>query len=103
MLFRSQSGTVRGNSLFNGLGPTLIQAGVPAVVATQLPISPEAAREFAKGFYHALAHYKSLATAVNAGRRRLFNTNEWFIPVLYLRSQDEEGHLFTQHKEKHHE
>lgn len=90
------SGTVRGESLFGGVGPALIQAGVPAVVATQLPISVDAAREFAKGFYRALARYESLATAVNAGRRRLFTTKEWFIPVLYLRSQDDEGQLFIQ-------
>lgn len=96
VLSACHSGTVRGDSLFGGVGPALIQAGVPAVVATQLPISVNAAQEFAKGFYRALARYESLATAVNAGRRRLFNTKEWFIPVLYLRSQDDEGHLFTQ-------
>lgn len=89
------SGVVRGETLFGGIGPALIQAGVPAVVATQLPITVGSANRFAKGFYRALARYESLATAVNAGRRRLFNTKEWFIPVLYLRSQDDEGHLFT--------
>jgi hypothetical protein len=95
VLSACHSGTVRGETLFGGVGPALIQAGVPAVVATQLPITVGSANLFAKGFYRALARYESLATAVNAGRRRLFNTKEWFIPVLYLRSQDDEGHLFT--------
>ena len=95
MLSACDSGTVRGETLFGGVAPSLIQAGVPAVVATQLPISPQAATAFAKGFYRALARFQSLPTAVNAGRRRLFSTKEWFIPVLYLRSLDEEGQLFV--------
>lgn len=90
------SGNVAGESLFGGLAPALIQAGVPAVVATQLPMSAGAALTFMQGFYRALARFESLPAAVNAGRRRIFETKEWFIPTLYLRSTDDQGYLFQQ-------
>lgn len=96
VLSACSSGTILGEVFFGSTGPALIQAGVPAVVATQLPISVEAATGFAKGFYRSLSRFRSLPTAVNAGRRRLFDTNEWFIPTLYMRSRDYDGYLFGQ-------
>ncbi len=89
------SGAVRGETLFGGVAPALIQAGLPAVVATQLPIGVDAAARFAQGFYRALSRFETLPAAVNAGRIRILNTQEWFIPTLYLRSQDSEGRLFV--------
>lgn len=89
------SGAVGGETLFGGVGPALLQAGVPAVVATQLPIGVEAAVRFAQGFYKALGRFETLPAAVDAGRLRLLDTDEWFIPVLYLRSTDDEGRLFV--------
>ncbi len=95
VLSACRSGSVGGEVLFSGTAPALIQAGVPAVVSTQLPISASAAAKFMRGFYHALARFESLPAAVNAGRLRV-PEREWFIPTLYLRSQDDEGHLFIQ-------
>ena len=89
------SGEVRGETLFSGVGPALIQAGVPTAVAMQVPITMAAASDFMRGFYGALARFESLPTAMTSGRRRLFRGQEWFIPTLYLRSQDDEGCLFT--------
>jgi CHAT domain-containing protein len=94
VLSACSSAAVRGSTLFGGVAPALIQAGVPAVVATQVPITDTAAAAFAYGFYRAVSRFQSIPAAVNAGRRRLFEGREWFIPVLYLRSQDDEGHLF---------
>jgi hypothetical protein len=94
VLSACRSGSVGGDVLFSGTAPALIQAGVPAVVSTQLPISVEAAAKFVRGFYRALARFESLPAAVNAGRLRILE-REWFIPTLYLRSQDDEGHLFA--------
>lgn len=99
VLSACSSATIREATLFNGIGPMLIQAGIPAVVATQLPISADAAAQFSEGFYGALANQKPIPAAVNAGRRRLTRWSEWFIPVLYLRSvdrrsADEERQLF---------
>lgn len=95
VLSTCDSGTVRGETIFGGVGPAMIQIGIPAVLANQLPISVNAAKEFMRGFYHSLASYDSLPRSVSAGRRNLAGrSEEWFIPVLYLRSRDDEGYLF---------
>lgn len=96
LLSACESGVVQGESLFSGLGPGLIRAGVPAVVATQLTVPVEAAISFARGFYTALAQGETVPRAVAQGRRRLFRGRVWFIPTLYLRSIDEEGRLFAE-------
>ncbi|MBK9091831.1 MAG: CHAT domain-containing protein [Anaerolineae bacterium] len=91
-----QTGIVRGESLFGGLGPGLIRSGVPAVVAMQFSVPVIATINFAESFYTALARGETVSRAVAQGRRRLFRGNTWFIPTLYLRSQDDEGHLFAE-------
>jgi hypothetical protein len=94
VLSACRSGEARGETLFGGVGPALIQAGVPAVVAMQVPITVRAAARFMQGFYGALTRFESLPAAMTCGRRRLFRGREWFIPALYLRSRDDEGQLF---------
>lgn len=89
-----QSSLIRGDSLFVGLGPGLVRAGIPAVVAMQFSMPAKAAVEFSKGFYRALARGATVLDAVSQGRRSLVRDNMWFVPTLYLRSQDYEGHLF---------
>lgn len=95
VLSACQSGTVRGGSLFGGLGPGLIRAGVPAVVAMQFSVPVPDAIGFATGFYSALARAETIPGAVAQGRRRLFRPGTWFMPALYLRSEDDEHRLFT--------
>lgn len=89
------SSRVRGDTLFGGTAAALIQTGVPALLSMQLPISVDIAVTFMQGFYRALARFESLPAAVNAGRSRIMRSREWFIPTLYLRSQDHEGHLYS--------
>jgi CHAT domain-containing protein len=96
LLSACQSGVVPGESLFGGLGPGLIRAGVPAVVGMQLSVPVEDAVHFARGFYTALAEGETVARAVAEGRRRLFRAQSWFIPTLYLRSTGGEGRLFLE-------
>ncbi len=98
VLSACRSGAVGGETLFGGAGPALIQAGVPAVVATQLPITAGAAARFAQGFYRALGRLETLPAAVNAGRLRILDTAQWFIPTLYLRGQDDKGRLFVRRR-----
>lgn len=93
LLLACSSGTVRGDTVFGGVGPALIQAGVPAVVAMQLPISTDGATAFTHGFYRALARNGNILGAVSAGRLRL-DEDEWFIPTMYLRSDGANGRLF---------
>jgi hypothetical protein len=96
LLAACQSGVVQGESLFGGLGPGLIRAGVPAVVTMQFSVPAEAAIDFARGFYTALTQGETVPRAVAQGRRRLFRDKTWFIPTLYLRSTDDEGRLFVE-------
>jgi len=90
------SSSIGGETLFGGIAPALIQAGIPGIVSMQLPISVDGAIKFMQGFYRALARFESIPASVNAGRIRMMNSREWFIPTLYLRSRDNEGNLFTE-------
>ncbi len=96
LLSACQSAVVRGDSLFGGLAPGLIRAGVPAVVAMQFSVPVKAAVSFATSFYKALAKGETVSRAVARGRRRLFRAKTWFMPTLYLRSTDDEGRLFVE-------
>jgi RNA-directed DNA polymerase len=89
-----RSGETRGNSIFNSIGPSLIEAGVPAVVAMQMPITVNSAVEFMKGFYEALAESKPLASAIHSGRLNLIRSREWFIPVLYWHTRESKKPFF---------
>ncbi len=83
---------------FTGAATALLQAGVPAVLAMQFPITDEAALAFSQMFYRRLAAGDPVDTAVAEGRlavqRRLPGTLEWGTPALFLRAPD--GRLFEQ-------
>lgn len=88
------SSYVGETSLFRGVAPALILAGIPAVVSMQLPIGINEAVRFMSSFYQDIAQFKPVTQAVQAGQLRISDTLQWFIPTLYLNSQDNEGHLF---------
>jgi CHAT domain-containing protein len=90
-----QSATVRSETLFGGLAPALINAGIPAALGMQYAIEVNASADFANAFYTRLAKYESIHKAVAEARIQLFRSQTWFIPALYLRSSDEEGRLFV--------
>ena len=74
---------------FAGVAQSLLQQGVPAVVAMQFEITDEAAITFAHEFYSAFADGYSVEAAVSEARKSIFagqNDSEWATPVLYLRS-----------------
>ncbi len=80
---------------FVGTAATLVQQGLPAVVAMQFPISDEAAIKFANEFYAAIADGLAVDVAVTEARVAIFaaaNHFEWGTPVLFMRSSD--GTLF---------
>lgn len=89
-----QSSVVHGGSLFGGLGPGLIRAGIPAVIAMQFSVPVKTAVNFAKKVYSHLAQGATISQAVTEGRRRLLRERTWFIPTLYLRSTEKEDRLF---------
>ncbi|MGQ0600513.1 MAG: nSTAND1 domain-containing NTPase [Anaerolineales bacterium] len=79
---------------FVGLGPKLVQAGVPAVVAMQAQVPVELARLLAGEFYTRLAEHGQVDRALNQARLQVFDAKrtEWAIPVLFMRIRN--GHLF---------
>lgn len=72
---------------FIGLGPRLVEAGVPAVVAMQDKVSMDLARRLTADFYRALLDHGVVDRALNEARQRLYQENktDWAIPVLFSR------------------
>jgi Tol biopolymer transport system component/flagellar biosynthesis GTPase FlhF len=83
------------NDPFAGVAQSLIQQGLPAVVAMQFAISDDAAIIFAHELYAAIADGYPLEAALAEARgaiRDEGNPTEWGTPVLYSRAPD--GHIF---------
>ncbi|MDC0771347.1 tetratricopeptide repeat protein [Streptomyces sp. HD] len=88
------------SDLFAGTAQSLVQRGLPAVVAMQFAITDTAAIEFAREFYDSIAGGHPLDAAVYEGRRAILNeasSFEWGTPVLYSRAPD--GRIFDVAKE----
>ena len=84
------------NDPFAGVAQTLVQQGVPAVIAMQFEITDEAAITLAHEFYGAIADGYPVDGALAEARKAIFalgNDIEWGTPVLYMRAPD--GHIFT--------
>ena len=80
---------------FAGSAQSLVQQGIPAVVAMQFEISDEVAIVIAHEFYAALAAGYPVDAALAEARKAAFTgggSAEWGIPVLYLRAAD--GRIF---------
>jgi len=81
---------------FASTATTLVQLGIPAVVAMQFAISDKAAIKFADKFYDAIADGLPVDMAATEARVALFSGDhhlEWGTPVLFMRSSD--GSLFA--------
>lgn len=80
-----------GTEPFSGLAQSLIQRGLPAVVAMQSAISDRAAILFSRCFYESLARREPIDRAISKTRNAMFVqgfTTEWGSPVLATRSPD---------------
>lgn len=84
LLSACESASVTGSSLFNGLAPGLMMAGVPAVIGMQYRISDNFATAFAVKFYSALLRRKDVVEALTVARAMLLRS-AWYSPALYLR------------------
>lgn len=81
---------------FAGVAQSLVQQGIPAVIAMQFEVTDEAAIIFAHEFYSALADGYPVDAALGDARGAIFaqvNDLEWGTPVLYLRAPD--GMIFA--------
>jgi hypothetical protein len=80
---------------FAGTAQSLVQQGIPAVIAMQFEITDDAAVIFAHELYLAIADGCAVDTALAEARKALFaqvNEVEWGTPVLYMRASD--GRIF---------
>ncbi|MFZ5910671.1 MAG: CHAT domain-containing protein [Chloroflexota bacterium] len=76
---------------FSGTAQSLIQQGLPAVIAMQFRITDLAAITLAREFYTALADGYPVDAALTEARKAIKmqgNELEWGTPVLYMRSPD---------------
>jgi CHAT domain/Bacterial Ig-like domain (group 2) len=76
---------------FSGTAQSLVQQGIPAVIAMQFEITDQAAIVFAHEIYGALADGYPVDAALSEARKAIFaegNGLEWGTPVLYLRASD---------------
>ncbi len=100
ILSACQSSMVKDNNIFNSIAPSLIQAGISAVVAMQFSIPSDSAEKFSKHFYSSLANFDGIGNAVTQGRKVLFKDLNWFIPTLYLGNSSDKLFYKVQDKEK---
>jgi hypothetical protein len=80
---------------FAGTAQTLIQQGIPAVVAMQFEITDPAAIAFTSELYAAVADGYPVDAALSQARQAIYtdvSEIEWATPVLYLRAPD--GRIF---------
>jgi O-acetyl-ADP-ribose deacetylase (regulator of RNase III) len=80
---------------FSGTAQSLIQQGIPAVVAMQFEITDNAAITFSHVLYEAIADGYPLDAATTEARKAIYadgNQIEWGAPALYLRGAD--GRIF---------
>ena len=74
---------------FAGVAQSLVQQGIPAVIAMQFEITDQAAIVFSQSFYTALAEGVPVDASLTEARKAIFadgNDVEWGTPVLYLRA-----------------
>jgi hypothetical protein len=74
---------------------SLVQQGIPAVIAMQFEITDQAALTFSQNFYASLVDGSPVDAALSEARMSIFasgNDIEWGTPVLFTRSSD--GRLF---------
>ena len=84
------------NDPFAGVAQSLVQQGLPAVIAMQFEVTDKAAITFAREFYAAIADgYPADASLAEACKAifSLGNDIESGTPVLYMRAQD--GRIFN--------
>ncbi|MBN2392957.1 MAG: SUMF1/EgtB/PvdO family nonheme iron enzyme [Anaerolineae bacterium] len=75
---------------FRGLGPKLVRAGVPAVVAMQESLAVATAQKLSQNFYQRLGEHGIVDCALNKSRSVLLTAGrpDAAVPVLFMRLKD---------------
>lgn len=76
------AGTSHYENTFAALGPTLVRAGIAAVIGMQGNLSVEAAHRMLPVLFKVLCRGEDLGHAVAAARRQ--GGSDWWLPVLFL-------------------
>ena len=87
------------NDPFAGTAQSLLQQGIPAVIAMQFEVTDEAAICFTREFYASIASGYPVDAALAEARKAIFaevSEIEWGTPVLYMRAPD--GRIFEVEK-----
>jgi hypothetical protein len=83
-----------GQTPYSALPPALLRAGVPAVLAMQLPVSDRGAIAFSAKFYEQLACGDPVDAAVVEGRLAMLRLDhaslEWATPIFFTRIVDDD-------------
>lgn len=78
------------DDIFSNTAASLVQSGIPAVLAMQFDISDTASIEFSRTLYESLTSGMPIEIAVSEARNAVTLKNafslEWGVPVLYTRS-----------------
>ena len=80
---------------YAGVAQSLVQQGIPAVIAMQFPITDQAAVTFGREFYSALVDGFPVDAALSEARKAIFAQGsdiEWGTPVYFTRAPD--GRIF---------
>jgi hypothetical protein len=98
LLSSCEGGRGSDKDIFSSMAAVLVGRGIPAVLAMQFAITDQAAIEFSRTFYTALAKFMPVDAAVTEGRKAVSlavpHSGEWGVPVLYMRAS--QGILFAQ-------
>ena len=90
VLAACQSAQQAQTQAFSGLGPKLVQIGIPAVVAMQDNVTMLTARQFGAKFYRRLLEHGTVDRAMNEARSTLITNGRYdaAVPVLFMRLKD---------------
>jgi CHAT domain len=91
VFLNSCDGAVGGvNDLFSSTAALVAEAGIPAVLAMQFPISDDVATTFAQRVYRRIAAGAPLERAFAEARKDVYigGSHEWATPVLFMRSAE---------------
>jgi hypothetical protein len=78
---------------FTGVGPALVEAGIPAVVAMQFAVGDDSALVFTEDFYEMLSRYLPVDECISHACEGLMlkagiGSVDWATPILFLRAPD---------------
>ncbi|MCI0694512.1 CHAT domain-containing protein [candidate division KSB1 bacterium] len=104
LLNACEGGRASRSDPFAGTAQSLMQQGLPAVIAMQFEITDAAAIAFTREFYAAVADGEPIDAAMVEARAAIFaqgDNIEWGTPVLYMRAPD--GRIFDIERISHEE